>query len=155
PVEITPEPTVTPTPVPLIPTETPTPTLTPTPFVLVQSGLVALRTGPGLEYPLLAQLGPEIPVAVIGRTEDFTWLEICCVSGQTLWVVATHVQVNNDVTTIPVSVAPPAPPATATPLPTETSTPTPTPTATLAPFERAIGPQFFPTSNEYITIWAK
>jgi hypothetical protein len=155
PIEVTPGPTETATLVPLIPTDTPTLTLTPTPFVQVQSGLVALRTGPGLEYPLLAQLGPDIPVAVIGRTEDFAWLEICCVSGQTVWVVATHVQVINDVTTAPVSIAPPAPAPTATPLPTETSTPTPTPTATLAPFERAIGPQFFPTSNEYVTIWAK
>ncbi len=40
-------------------------------------------------------------------------------------------------------------------MPTETPTPTLTPTATRPPFDRAIGPQFFPTSNEYITIWAK
>jgi hypothetical protein len=32
---------------------------------------------------------------------------------------------------------------------------TPTPTATPYPFERAIGPQFFPTNNEFLTIWAK
>lgn len=155
PVELPSTPTESPTPVPLIPTETPTPTITPTPFVRVESGLVALRTGPGVEYPLLAQLGPDIPVAVIGRTEDFTWLEICCVSGQTVWVVSTHVQVNHDVTNVPVSAVPPTPPPTPTQTPTETPTLTPTPTATLAPFERAIGPQFFPTSNEYVTIWAK
>lgn len=145
----------------LIPTDTPTPTFTPeptatpTPFVLVESGLVALRTGPGLEYPLLAQLGPGIPVAIIGRTEDSSWLEICCVSGQTVWVVATHIQVGNDISQIPVSFAPPPPAPTPSPFPTETPSPTPSPTATLYPFERAIGPQFFPTTNEYVTIWAK
>jgi hypothetical protein len=143
------------TPVPLIPTETPTPTQTPTPFVQVESGLVALRTGPGIEYPLLAQLGPEIPVAIIGRSEDSAWLELCCVSGQTVWVVTTHVKVNNDIRGVPVSAAAPPPPPTATPIPTDTPTVTPTPTATLPPFDRAIGPQFFPTSNEYVTIWAK
>ena len=148
-------PTETPTLVPLIPTDTPTPTITPTPFVLVESGLVALRTGPSIDYPLLAQLGPDIPVAIVGRSEDSAWLEICCVSGQTVWVVSTHVKVNNDISAVPVSVAAPPPVPTATPLPTETPTTTPTPTATLPPFDRAIGPQFFPTSNEYITIWAK
>lgn len=145
----------TPTPIPLIPTDTPTPTITPTPFIVVSSGLVALRTGPGIDYPLLAQLGPTIPVAVVGRSEDSTWLEICCVSGQTVWVVTSHVQVNNDINGVPVSVAAPPPVPTVTPLPTETPTVTPTPTATLPPFDRAIGPQFFPTSNEYVTIWAK
>jgi hypothetical protein len=155
----TPSPTVTP--VPLIPTDTPTPTETPTPtatstpFVVVEGGLVALRTGPGIDYPLLAQLGPNIQVAVIGRNEDSSWLEICCISGQTVWVVTSHVIVTNDISGVPVSVAAPPPAPTPTPIPTETPTVTPTPTATLPPFDRAIGPQFFPTSNEYITIWAK
>jgi hypothetical protein len=149
------EPTPTPTAVPPVPTETPTPTIAPTPFVLVESGLVALRTGPGLDYPLVAQLGPDIPIAVVGRNEDSSWLEICCVSGQTVWVVSIHVQVNNDINTVAASVTQPPPAPTVTPLPTQTTTPTVTPTATLAPFERAIGPQFFPTSNEYVTIWAK
>lgn len=131
------------------------PTATPTPFVAVAAGLVALRTGPAIDYPLLAQLGPGIPVAIIGRNEDASWLEICCISGNTVWVVAAHVVVNNDVSGVPVSFAAPPPVPTATPLPTETPTPTVTPTPTRMPFERAIGPQFFPTSNEYITIWAK
>jgi hypothetical protein len=131
------------------------PTATPTPYVVVDSGLVALRTGPGIDYPLLAQLGPDIPVAIIGRNDDSGWLEICCVSGQTVWVVTNHVRINNDISGVPVSAAPPPPVPTAPPLPTATSTPTPTPTATRPPFDRAIGPQFFPTSNEYITIWAK
>jgi uncharacterized protein YraI len=148
-------PSVTPTPAPLIPTDTATPAITPTAFVLVESGLVALRTGPGIEYPLLAQLGPSIPVAIVGRSEDSQWLEVCCVSGTTVWVVTSHVQVHNDISAVAVSVAQPAPPPTATPIPTDTATVTPTPTATLPPYDRAIGPQFFPTSNEYITIWAK
>ncbi|MCB0050281.1 MAG: hypothetical protein KDE24_12150, partial [Caldilinea sp.] len=31
---------------------------------------------------------------------------------------------------------------------------TATPTATPYPFERAIGPQFFPTENQFLTIWS-
>jgi hypothetical protein len=137
------------------PAETPTATPIPTPFVIVNSGLVALRTGPGVEYPLVAQLGPNIPVAVIGRNTDNTWLEICCVSGATVWVASQHVQVQNDIFTVAQSVAGPPPTETPTATPTETATVTPTPTATSYPFERAIGPQFFPTDNESLTIWAK
>jgi hypothetical protein len=139
------------------PTDTPlpTPTLTPTPYIQVSSGLIALRSGPGVDYPLIAQLGPDIPVAIIGRSEDGGWYEICCISGNSVWVAASHPGVFNDISNVPVSPTEPPPTPTPTNTPTETPTITPTPTATPYPFERAIGPQFFPTSNEYITIFAK
>jgi hypothetical protein len=144
------EPTATPA-----ETATATPAATATPYILVMSGLVALRTGPGLDYPLLAQLGPSIPVAIIGRNEDGSWLEICCISGQVAWVVATHVTVVNDAGGVQVSLAAPPPPPTPTPIPSPTPTETVTPTPTFYPFERAIGPQFFPTENQYLTLWGK
>ena len=75
--------------------------------------------------------------------------------GQTEWVVAAHVSVRNDVSNVLVSFVNPPPAPSPTPTPTETPTITPTPTATPYPFERAIGPQFFPTGNEYLTIWVK
>jgi hypothetical protein len=86
---------------------------------------------------------------------DGAWLQICCISGQTVWVASQHVTIRNDIAGIPVGAAEPPPPPTATPVPSETPSPTPTPTATAYPFERSIGPQFFPTSNAYLTIWAK
>lgn len=147
------------TPIPL-PTETPsaTPTFTPpptaTPFIVVQGGLVNLRQGPGVEYPLVAQLGPDIPVAIIGQNPEGTWFQICCVSGEAVWVAKSHVTVGNDPTVI--ALVAPDPPPTATPTGTPTITPTPsaTPTATRYPFDRARGPEFFPTNNEFLTIWA-
>ena len=72
-----------------------------------------------------------------------------------MWVAAQHVIVNNDIALAPESVAEAPPTATPTGTPTETPTPTPTYTPTPYPFELAIGPQFFPTNNEYITIWVK
>lgn len=146
----TPPPTFTPTPSP-----TPSPTPTATPFVLVTGGLAALRMGPGAEYPLVAQLGPNIPVAIVGKNEDGTWLQICCISGAPQWVATQHVTINNDISAVPVLPAEPPPPPTVTPFPTETPTETPTPTATPFPFELAIGPQFFPSNNEFLTIWGK
>jgi hypothetical protein len=153
---------VLPTPTPLLPpTETPvpTPTFTPaptsTPYILVESGYVALRTGPGPDYPLVAQLGPNIPIAIISRNPQGTWYEICCVNGFSVWVAASHVRVVNDPGGAPLVVAqgPPAPTASFTP--TWTPTETPTPTSTPYPFERGIGPQFFPTENQFLTIWVK
>ena len=147
-------PVVTPTP---IPTDTPIPTTTPTttPFIIVESGLVSLRTGPGVEYPLVAQLGPRIPIAIIGQSPEGTWFQLCCVNGGNVWVASTHVTAVNDPSGVPLTTGDPPPPPTPTPTFTETPTITPTPTATAFPFERSIGPQFFPTQNEFITIWVK
>ncbi len=152
---ITQPPTFTPSPSPTVPTPTPTPVATSTPYVLVESGLVSLRTGPGLDYPQVAQLGTNIPIAITGTSEDGLWLQICCISGESLWVPTQHVIVYNDISQLQVAPAQPPPLPTASPTPTVTISPTPTPTATPLPFELAIGPQFFPTNNEYLTIWTK
>ena len=61
----------------------------------------------------------------------------------------------NDAGGVPVSVVAPAPPPTATLIPSPTPTETVTPTPTRYPFEKAIGPQFFPTDNQFLTIWGK
>jgi hypothetical protein len=151
----------TPTPLPLPPTPTPlptptfTPSATPTPFIFVESGYVALRTGPGPDYPLVAQLGPNIPIAIISRNPEGTWYEICCVNGFSVWVAASHVRVVNDPGGAPLVVAQGPPSPTPSFTPTWTPTVTATPTSTPYPFERAIGPQFFPTDNQFLTIWAK
>jgi hypothetical protein len=152
-------PTATPILIPAdTPTPTPTATATPTatPFVTVPEGsFVTLRTGPDVGYPQVAQLGPNIPVAITGQSIDGAWLEICCISGDALWVPRQHVTINNDIAELAAALAGPPPMPTPTPLPPDTPTVTPTPTATPFPFERAIGPQFFPTGNQFLTIWAK
>ncbi|MFN8494241.1 MAG: hypothetical protein U0350_41970 [Caldilineaceae bacterium] len=146
----TPSPTNTP-----LPTFTPLPTNTPTPFIEIESGAVDLRAGPGIEYPLVAQLGPHIPVPLIGRNQDGTWYQLCCVSGATVWVAALHVQLHHDPSAVAVVNVDAPPPATPTPPQTPTNTPTLTPTATTYPFLRFKGPELYPTNNEYITIWVK
>jgi len=141
----------------LVPTATPEPTVTPTPtpYIVVESGLVSLRTGPGVDFPLVAQLGPRIPIAIIGQSPEGDWYQLCCVNGGNVWVASTHVQTLNDPSGAPLNTGDPPPPPTPTPIFTETPTVTPTPTATLFPFDRAIGPQFFSTENEFLTIWVK
>jgi hypothetical protein len=143
-----PTPTITPT---GTATATPIPTATPTPFVTIRTGQISLRTGPGVTYPLVAQLGPGIPVTLVGRNESGNWLQICCINGANVWVAARHVDVGNDPSAVPVVAV--APPPTATPTPTPTLTPTPTPI--IYPFVRAAGPIFYASNNEHLTLWAK
>ncbi len=151
----TPVPTVTPTETIPVPTATDTVVPTATPYVTVSSGLITLRTGPGIDYPQVTQLGPSIPVAITGRNAEGTWLQICCISGESLWIPAVDVVIHNDVSQLQLAPVQPPPPPTATATHTVTPTPSPTPTATPYPFLKAIGPQYFPTTNEFLTIWAK
>ncbi|MCC6168194.1 MAG: hypothetical protein IT329_13285 [Caldilineaceae bacterium] len=159
-----PPPSDTPTPIPaptIAPTETPVPlpteppTSTPTPYVVVATGLVSLRNGPGVEFPLVAQLGPDIPIAIIGRNPEGTWYQICCVNGGSVWAATSHVQVVNDTTEVVLVLAETPPTSTPTDTPTNTPTITLTPTGTPYPFQVAEGPLYFPTTNERLSVWVK
>jgi hypothetical protein len=147
----TPTPTITPTETP-----SPTPTTTATPFIMVERGLVALRSGPDVMFPLVAQLGPNIPISVIEQNPEGTWYMVCCVNGGPVWVAAAHVTVFNNVQTVRLNAATSTPPSpTPTFPPTPTGTATETPTATPYPFQRTRGPQFFPTENKFVTVFIK
>ena len=146
--------TATTTPTPTV-EPTPTATQTPTPFVRVSAGLVNLRTGPGIDYPLVAQLGPEVPVAIVGQSPEGTWFQICCVNGDSVWVAKNHVETVNDTQNVVLVLSNDAPEPTATSTPTETPTITPTPTATPYPAQVSWGPLYFPTNNELLSIWTK
>jgi hypothetical protein len=104
---------------------------------------------------LVAQLGPNIPVAITGQNPEGTWYEICCVNGGPVWVAQPHVQTVNDASSAPLLVSEPAP--TSTPTGTATATPTITPTPTTTPYSFQVieGPLYFPSGNEMLTIWAK
>lgn len=137
------------------PTDTATPTVTPTgtPFVVVQDGLVSLRSGPGVQYPLVAQLGPSVPVPIVGQNTTGDWYQVCCLEGQSVWVSAGSVLVGNDAQGAPLVVTGPAPTPTDTGTPTPTGTPTFTPTSTPNPFYIWRGPEFSPTNNPFLSIW--
>ncbi len=151
-------PTLAPTPTQsATPSPSPTATITPTPtpFIVLDSGLASLREGPGVEFPLVAQLGPDIPITIVGRNTEGTWYQLCCVNGASVWVAANSVRTVNDTSAIPLIAGATPPTPTWTPTATPSPTITPTPTSTPYPFEVAIGPQFFPTNNDFLTIWAK
>jgi hypothetical protein len=170
PIPETPTPTVTWTSTPS-PTPTPTPTEDQSqpalPSATVQPGIILTpigglipptatpARGPGVEYPLVAQLGPNIPVSIIGQNPEGAWFQICCVNGGSVWVARSHVTAVNDTSSVALVLAETPPTATPTSTPSNTPTITPTPTATPFPFQVLEGPLYFPTNNEMLTIWVK
>ena len=136
-------------------TETATATPTATAFVLVEGGLVSIRTGPGVEFPTVGQLGPSVPVAIVGQNPQGTWYQLCCVNGQPVWIAANNVLIGNNPSHVDLKLAETPPTPTQTGTPTPTFTPTFTPTPTRYPFQIVAGPEFAPTFNPFLRIWIK
>lgn len=103
-------------------------TLTPTPYPQVQTMQgVNVRSGPGIEYPVLGTTTAGERYAVLASTADQSWWQIDF-NNQAGWVFATLAQATAiDNVSVMVNLPPtPIPVPTATPIP-------PTPTATVAP----------------------
>lgn len=104
-------PTATPTPIGG-PTSTPTRTPTLVPVIAEIIGdPTNLRTGPGLDFDLVAELRPGVMLPIIGRWIGYDWYQVAWADAPDgkAWVYAPLVIVHGDITTIP-AVEPPAPP---------------------------------------------
>ena len=111
----------------------------PTPFVaspipsapeaVVKSRQLNVRTNPGEGAQIVTSVPQETALDIIGRRFDNTWLQVRIPDGRIGWVFTALVQVNIDLTTVPIVDAPfIAPPPTVTPSPTPIPvTPTPVP----------------------------
>lgn len=107
---VPPEPTATPTPAasPTAtatqpPTLTPTPTPTPAaPSARVLAEPVNLRSGPGTDFPPLgiARLGEVY--ALLGRSADGEWYQVCCVRNAPAWINAGLVATEGMTETLPI-----------------------------------------------------
>lgn len=123
-------------------TSTPSPQL-PTPTMSVRAvagGVdpVDLRTGPGIEYPVIGQASAGSELLVIGRNSASDWLQVCCATnGLGGWISRQGITLTGNLDRVYVATSGP-PPATATPTPTPTSTPSPLPTATSTPRPAAL-----------------
>jgi heat shock protein HslJ/uncharacterized protein YraI len=95
----------------------------PTATVIAKKG-VNVRTGPGLEYPVIGVAPYGITLEVVGVSQDRTWwvVNIPGAPGNYGWLTEEFVEVQNsdNVLTIP---APPVPTPVATPIPTATPAP--------------------------------
>lgn len=87
------------------------------PIATIQGDHVALRSGPGQDYPLLAEVPQNTQFTVGGYSIDGAWVQLCCTNGGVGWVEATQVAIVRGVAIAPV----------VDPTPTPTPLPTPTP----------------------------
>jgi len=127
---------VTRTPQPVLPSVTPTPAATATPegvYGTVTSFRLNVRTGPGTNYDVLGQLSQGDTVFPVGANLDFTWMVIPF-RGTTGWVAAYLLDLNGNLSDLPIIVPPPSP------TPAATSTPSPAPFADLVVTAAAIDP---------------
>jgi hypothetical protein len=114
-----------------------------------------VRQGPSLAYPVVGQTTAGDLYDVIGRNAASTWWKICCYNGQEVWIYATLVTPFGSMEAIPIVAAPEPPPVAVAP-----PTPIPQPTATAAPppprpYVLDAGPEYFPTTNPWLTIWVR
>ena len=115
-------------PTPILLSEPSTPTRAPAPVVIVQADKVNVRKGPGTAYNTTGQVTQGTSLEIVGKNAAGDWWQVCCVSGQQVWIIGRLVQAQGDTSTVQVvaSVPPPPPTATLRPLATPAA-PTPTP----------------------------
>ncbi len=112
--------TISPTPSPSV-----TPTVTPTPLPVVKLKDTApisanVRSGPGTNYPVVAQFGVGQQAVVTGRNENTSWWQIK-LDNLTGWIFGDLVVLLGDKQAVPLT-ATPVPPPTATAAPVLTAT---------------------------------
>ncbi|MCS6844079.1 MAG: SH3 domain-containing protein [Caldilineales bacterium] len=109
---VTPTPTATATPTPTptatsTPTSTPAATATPTPpppLAVVQALRLNVRSGPSLLAPSLGIVEAGRTFAVVGRSADGQWWQVCCLAdGRRGWVSGRWVTVQGAAEQVPVA----------------------------------------------------
>ena len=95
-------PTITPSRTPR-PTRTPTATPTPLPDATVGQVLSNLRSGPGIDYIILAELESGTPLELIGKTSDEQWVQVRTQDDQEGWLFQTLVEIHVLLDTVPVT----------------------------------------------------
>jgi hypothetical protein len=86
---------------------------------LLAPGTVNIRSGPGVNYPVIGALNANTPVRIVGRNADTSWWQIEITPGSIGWVASSVVSANNadGVPVTEASAAPAAAPAAAAPQP--------------------------------------
>ncbi len=136
-------PTATPADTPAVATATLTPTVAPTlapPSVVINSPLVNVRAGPGVNYALLGTVERGEEFDIVGKNAAGDWWRFCCIDEQPGWVIDELVETTGAVDTVPVSDAIAEVPATATSAPAVAAPPPAAPAATAPPAEPTATP---------------
>lgn len=137
-------PTATPT-TPPVATDTPTALPAAKPKLVVNSGDVNVRAGPGTTFEIIKMVDRGQEYDLVGKNADGDWWQVCCIDGKTGWIVGEFADTDGPVDQLPVVSGEVANVGGATTAPaTDTETPT-APTAASAPtlgFDLVVQEQF-------------
>jgi hypothetical protein len=92
----TPQPTST-----AAPTFTPAPTATPSITALVNAAMVNVRSGPGVDFAVLAGVKQDESIILLGRNADGSWLKMKTAADQMGWVSSPYITLPVDLMSIP------------------------------------------------------
>lgn len=129
-------------------------------IAVINDDLVNIRSGPGLEYPVLGMANRGDEFTVVGKDASEEWWKICCFEEREAWTVKYYVDISGPVDTIAVAEAEAAPVATeaapqpeapAAPPSAETEAPT-EPPAPSFPFN-LVAQEQFPEANNLVRIF--
>lgn len=87
------------------------------PVATIQGDHVALRSGPGQDYPVLTQAPNDSQFTVGGYSIDGAWVQLCCSNGAVGWVEITQVAIVRGVAMTPAVEPTPTPIPAPTPVP--------------------------------------
>jgi uncharacterized protein YraI len=89
------------------------------PVAVISNAVVNLRRGPGTNYPVIGRGESGQRYTIVGRIQDNSWWQICCVNGQKVWVAASVASALGPTGGVPVvkDIPTPPPAPTAIPLP--------------------------------------
>lgn len=73
---------------------------------VVANDLVNVRAGPGAQYPVVAVLPAGTRLSLTGRSADSSWLFVCCVNGQSVWLAQFLIQPEASIDELPIQPAP-------------------------------------------------
>jgi uncharacterized protein YraI len=86
----------------------------------ITAGTANVRSGPGTNYPVIAQARAGAVFNLVGRNAANTWWVICCINNRQGWISNTVAQANGNTAALPiVDTTAPQPPSTPTPPPAE------------------------------------
>lgn len=107
-----------PTKTPVPPTATPIPptaTPVPIPVAVARADGVTVRSGPGIEYSDIVNVGQGTQMVIAGRNDTCRWLKVTLAGGQQGWVAQEYVDANVPTCDPPLVAAPPTPTVAPTP----------------------------------------
>ncbi|MCB8992030.1 MAG: SH3 domain-containing protein [Ardenticatenaceae bacterium] len=86
------------------------PTLSaPNPQAVVLADRLNIRSGPSTDYPIVALVEAGAIYDVIGRLNDGTWWQICCLDDNPAWLISEGVEIQGIQDLVPIVEAPPPP----------------------------------------------